>query len=882
MRLFSCLALMCAILSPAGAQEFPQAAYDPQIPTLKNVIGHTHGEDITSVPEIQEYFEALAETAPDRMKIEKYAESWQGRDLIYAVISSPENMAKLDDVKQTMGRLASGEVTDSGTLDQLANSIPAVVWLSYGVHGNEITPPDSAVFMAYHLLAAENDPLIDEILENTIVIIDPSQNPDGRDRFVHSFRSSVGLEPSADRYTVEHDEPWPGGRINHYMFDLNRDWFALTQPETRGKVAAVLDWNPIIYVDSHEMSGDSTYYFPPPAKPFNPDITSEQRARQIEVGRNLASWFDRYGVPYFTREVYDAFYPGYGDMWPTLNGAIAMTFEQASPRGLKFERSDGTVLTYADGVRNNVLTSLATLEIVSQNKNRYLKDYAAYKTKTINDGRQLNERFVVLDLSERRFEAETLGRRLVEQNIAVNRASAGSSVCGQSYPDGALVVDLAQPQGRLAGSLLRKSTPLAAEFVAEQENRRDRDLRHELYDVTAWSLPLMNGVQARYCNQVSTGQMSLLSKDDPIAASIGVQGAYAYVIPWTDGGQARLVIAALKEGLVAKTTDEAFVQNGRTFPMGSVVLPVAQNPETLYATLSSLANEIGAEFVPMANSWVEDGPNFGSRSFAAMKLPKVVMAWGDGTSSYSAGNTRYVLERQLGLPVATIRLSSLSYADLSNYDVIILPETGRGFDGELGSYSALQTFVREGGVLIGLGGAVGALASEDAGLLSTKLEYAAPDVDEDKDADLGEGRRAKGVIFESEDDYETHIHDHRASPEDIPGVLVKAVANPDHWLSAGYDEATALVTGSSIYRPLNKADGVNVFHFAGADELLESGYLWEENRKQLAYKPFVMAERQGGGVVIGFTQSPTTRAYLDGLNLLLANAVVLGPARMGQ
>ena len=880
-RLIAIAATACAVIASSHAQEYPQSEFSSDIPKLVDVVGHDHGEDISSIADIQTYLKALAEAAPDRMQLNKYAETWQGRDLVYAVISSPENMAKLPQIRDTMDRLASGQ-PNGIELDMLANNIPAVVWLSYGVHGNEITPPDSALYLAYFLLAAENNALVDQILENTVVIIDPSQNPDGRDRFVNAFRSSIGLEADADGFTAEHDEPWPRGRVNHYMFDLNRDWFALTQPETRGKVAAVIDWHPIIYVDSHEMSGDSTYYFPPPAKPFNPDITSGQRARQIEIGKNLASWFDRFGVSYFTREVYDAFYPGYGDMWPTLNGAIAMTFEQASPRGLKYARKDGTTLTYGDGVRNNVLTSLATLEIVAQNKLRYLKDYTNYRSEAITKGRSLKDRIVVLDLATRRYEAETLARRLLMQSIGVRRAPPGATVCGQTYPKGALMVDLLQPQGILAGSLLRKSTPLAPEFIEEQESRRDRDLYHELYDVTAWSLPLMDGVGVNYCASFKGPQLPPVNGDDPIPAMPGDVGDFGYVVPWTDGGQARLVIAALKEGLVAKTTDEPFTQNGRVYPSGSVVFPAKQNDADLHQRLTALAIEIGAEFVPMASSWVEDGPNFGSDSFAALKMPKVAIAWGEGTSSGSAGNTRFVLERQLGIPVAAIRVSTMAYADLSKYDVIILPETGRNFDKELGSYSALQTFVRKGGVLVSIGSAVATLSGEDAGLLSTKLEYAADEVAEDKNADKGDESRAKGVIFETEDEYETHIHDHRASPEDIPGVLVKAVANTDHWLSAGYTEATALVTGRSIYRPLNKGDGVNVFRFAGADDLLESGYLWEENRKQLAYKPFVMAERQGSGVVIGFTQSPTTRAYLDGLNLLLANAVVLGPARMGQ
>lgn len=867
--------LAASALFGAQAQDYPVTEYDQTVPKLLDVIGHEHGAMISSAAEITEFMRALAAHDPTRMRVESYGETWQGRELTFAVISSPENMARLDAIQADLATLGRGDTLSQDALD----ATPAVIWLSYGVHGDEITPPDSALFMAYHLIAAQNDALVDSVLANTIIIIDPSQNPDGRDRFVHSFASALGLEPQSDRYSVEHDQPWPRGRFNHYLFDLNRDWFAMTQPETQGKVEAVLRWNPVIYVDSHEMGGDSTYYFPPAARPFNPNITTDQRGRQVQLGRNMARWFDRFGEPYFTREVFDAFYPGYGDMWPTLNGAIAMTFEQASPRGLVFARRDGGVLTYAHGVRNNVLTSLATLETVAQNKNSFLSDYSAFRRSAIEESTRAADRYVVLDLSERRYEAEALARRLAAQGIAVQRAPANSQQCRSTYSDGAIVIDMAQPQGRLIKTLLSESTPLAEDFVAEQESRRDRGLNHELYDVTAWSLPLMDGVSATQCNRVDLGDAVTVAANDPISAITGGSGGFGYIVPWTDGGQARFVIAALEAGLSGKTTDTPFVKNGRTYPAGSVVFEAAKNDSDLSSELSRLARDIGAELVPIANSWVEDGPNFGSSSFAALKMPRIAIAWGNGTSPTSAGNTRFVLEQQLGLPVAPIRVSSLSRADLSLYDVLIIPDTYGGMVRQMGSADPLKEFVREGGVLVAIATGVSELANEEVGLMSTKLELAATD---GEPAGAGEGSRAPGINFASLAEYEEHIHDHRARPEDIPGVLVRTVADTDHWMASGYDGATALVTGREIYRPLNAADGTNVFRFEGADSLLASGYLWDENRLQLAYKPFVMAERQGDGVVIGFTQSPTTRAYLNGLNLLLANAVVLGPARMGR
>nr|WP_070958465.1 M14 family metallopeptidase [Hyphomonas sp. Mor2] len=861
----------------ATGQSYPSAEYGDAIPTLKDTIGHDHGEALTTSADINTYLRALADADPERVELRSYGETWQGRELTYAIISSPKNIQNLTSIQSDLSSLGAGRGLSG---DRLAET-PAVVWLSYGVHGDEVTPSDSAVFMAYHLLAAENNELVDTILDNTLVIIDPNQNPDGRERFIHGFTSALGLEPRGDRYAVEHDQPWPRGRFNHYVFDLNRDWFALTQPETQGKVKALLDWHPVVFVDSHEMSGDQTYFFPPSAEPFNPNVTDGQRAKQVLLGQNMARYFDRFGAPYFTREIFDAFYPGYGDMWPTLNGAVAMTFEQGSPRGLVFDRKDGSELTYNEGVRNNVLSSLATLETVARNKDTFLRDYGAYRRSAISDAERASDRYVVLDLASARYEAESLARRLSAQGISVQRTPAGRRHCGSTYGAGAFVIDRAQPQGRLINTLLSPSTSLPQDFVTEQESRRDRGLNHELYDVTAWSMPLMDGVQAQRCNRVDLTDATAVSADAAIPSLTSQGGAFGQIVPWTDGGQARLVAAALKAGYRGKTTDEAFTRGGREYPAGSVIFAAADNPDDMATQLRALAVQVGAELVPMEDSWVEDGPNFGSASFATMTAPRVAMAWDEGTHPTSAGNTRFVVERMLGLPVTPIRASTLARADLSLYDVLILPDTYGNLASEIGHAEPIQEFVREGGVLIAFASSVNMVASEPYGLLSTKLEYAAT-ADEETSADESDGARASGTVLTSDAEYEALINNDKAAPEDVPGVIVSALANTDHWLASGYTAANVLVTGGNIYRPLNESDGVNVFRFADADDLLLSGYLWEENRAQLAYKPFVMAEAKGDGLVIGFTQSPTTRAYLNGLNLLLANAVILAPARVAQ
>lgn len=410
-KIAALIGLVLLGIQPVQAQSFVETQVDPAIPTLTESVGHAPGTRITSPEEAIAYLKALERAAPNRMRMVEYARSWEGRPLYYVVLSAPENMARLDAIRSDLAAISNGQASNGDALP--------VTWLAYGVHGNEISSTDASLMMAYHLLAAQGDARVDQIMQDSIVIIDPMQNPDGRARFVHNFRGSLGLEPIADRQSAEHDEPWPSGRVNHYLFDLNRDWFTLSQPESRGKVAAIRQWNPVVTVDIHEMGGDESYFFSPAADPLNPNITEAQKRAYELIGRNNAAWFDRLGQPYFTREVYDLFYPGYGDTWNTLQGAVGSTYEQGSARGLVFERRDGTMLTYADGVRNHFVTSLSTAETVARNADRFLSDYAAYRASAIRG--EAGRGTYVIDLSQRRWNAEALGRRLAAQGIVVRR-----------------------------------------------------------------------------------------------------------------------------------------------------------------------------------------------------------------------------------------------------------------------------------------------------------------------------------------------------------------------------------------------------------------------------------------------------------------------------
>lgn len=880
--------------SPDSFQYWPNARYDAAIPTLEQTLGYSSGARITAHAGLRRYFDALAAAAPGRFQVIEYARSWEGRELFYGAVASPENFARLDEIRDGMSKLADARRTSSAEAKSLIARLPIVIWLGYGVHGNEISSPDAALLTAYHLLAARGDEVADRIRKSVVVLIDPIQNPDGRDRFIHHFEQSLGLEPDASPLAAEHVEPWPGGRTNHYLFDLNRDWFALTQPETRGRVAVLRDWRPAVFVDLHEMGSEATYYFAPEAVPYNPHLTADQRSALDLFGKNNSRWFDRFGFSYFTREVYDAFYPGYGASWPSYYGAVAMTYEQASARGLLMNRSDETTLHFRDGVRQHFVASISTAEVAARNREKLLGDLYEYSRTAIEEGASGEIRAYALPRRGDVSVVDKLAAVLHEQGIEIRQTEAASEACGVDLPPKSFVIPLAQPANRLIRNLLDPEVSMEEEFLKEQERRRKKNLPDEIYDVTAWSLPQMFNVEAIACKDDPNSNLATVSPPRVPEGRIheGPAGV-GYFVPWNTAA-GRFLSASLRRGLRVLSSDKQFRQENRSFPRGTLILKRADNPDGFDAVVATLARQSGADVYPAASGWVDEGVNLGSGYVSSLPAPRIALAWDRPARPNSAGWTRYLLEREFNYPVTPIRTRSLAGADLSKFDVLILPDAG-AYGEELNekAVAGLKDWVSRGGVLIGLRGAVEFFAAPKVKLLEISQEDAAapPEPKDDKEkkeepkpaggagpAADKDSSRVPGTILAAEADFLKAIQPKTELPDQAAGVLVKAKLDPDHWMTAGLGETVnALYEGRGIFTPIKLDKGVNAAYFAAPDDVLVSGYLWEENRKQLAYKPLVAVQQHDRGVVIGFTADPAYRAYLDGMNLLLLNAVFRGP-----
>ncbi|WP_179952082.1 M14 metallopeptidase family protein [Marinicella rhabdoformis] len=861
---------------------WPNVNYDPDIPTIEAVLSYAAGERITNHRDMLAYFDALEHAAPDRIKKFSYGKTWEGRELIYLVLGSEENLAKLTDFERDIQLLADPRQTNKSAAS-LMKSMPAAVWLGYGVHGNEISSTDAAMMTAYHLLASPDHPMTQQIMANTLVFIDPLQNPDGRERFTSRYYASVGLEHSTDRYSAEHNEPWPQGRSNHYLFDMNRDWLAMTQPETQGRIAIMNRFLPLVVIDLHEMGSDSSYYFAPPAEPINPLMTQAQLDNITTIGKNHAKHFDAMGYDYFTREVFDAFYPGYGDSWPTFYGASASTYEVASSRGEVIKRKDGSLYTYADSVQKHFVASVSTIEATAKNREKLLKDFYQFQISAVESGKKSKSRYHIIPKQSDRAGTFHLAKLLSAHGLEVMESITAFKACGQTIDSGSFVVDRAQPKGRLLEVLMRQQVDMDKAFIKKQEDRRSQNLRDEIYDLTAWSLPLMHNIDAVQCGSVNESVLMDFKSPEQLPALMDATKAkVAYLVPWQDMAAGRFLTEALRQGIQLKSSDLPFTMaSGASYPAGTLIIEVKNNSTALAGQVRHIADNTGAKVDAVDSSWVSEGPNFGSGNVVAMKAPKIAMAWDEPTSSLSAGNSRFVIERQIGYPVTAIRSEQLGYMNLSDYDVLILPS---GFYGNAfgeGEINHLTDWVSDGGVLVTFGAATAFAASEKVGWLSVKSEHAFKENDDKVAKETGDS--VAGSLIDTHEEWNERIQSEQSRPDSVAGVLVNVSVDQKHWLTAGIKpDVVAMVTGSRIYSPITLDKGKNVASFKSSDELLASGYLWEENRKQLAFKPFLIHQPKGRGMVIAFTQEPTMRAFLDGLQLLLTNTLFRSVAHSGK
>ena len=872
--------------NPGWLLPMPEVDADPKVPTLKQQIGHGWGEDISSHSEIERYLRALNEAAPDRTRLVRYGETIEKRGLYYLVITGPKNLARLDEIREANLRLADPRKTTPEQAKAIAESNPAIVWMAYGVHGDEISSGDAALLTAYHLLA-DRRATTREMLDKVVVILDPMQNPDGRDRFVNGHRAGRGVAADPEPLAAERSQGWATGRHNHYLFDMNRDWFLQTQVETQTRIAAYLQWQPHVTIDAHEMGSNSEYYFDPPADPILELITPKQREWFGRFGTRQGRRFDQYGFPYTSREVYDAFYPGYGSTWPVLHGSIGILWEQAGARGLVVDREDQRKLYYHDGVRHHYVSSISTVETAAAMGKELVKDFYDYRASAITLGRDGPVREYVLLLGSTPARATRLAQLLVKNGIEVRRVMRAGTVKARAgiddaakdwaVPVGSFHVTVAQPAGRLARSLLDPRFDMGEAFRKRQLDRKVRRLGDEIYDLTGWSLPLAFGVASLTVESPSKIASEPIGAPKAIGNVVGPAPAkVGYLIRAEDDAAMVALGELLRRGYRVHVFDQPTTLGGEKFAKGTLLVRTSENGDTVHDFLLLLALERGLSILATDTGLVDEGAGLGSFHVSWVKPPRVAMLV-DRPASQFAGHTWYLFDQVWHYPVTRVPGSALTDLDLSKYNVLILPD-GR-YPGPLGEpfVARLKDWARGGGTLILVKGAAAWATEKSVGLLASKpvkkVVKSEPESKPDPEKKAAEKGEKPTATTESKAEGEKP----EESPDPVPGAFLRATVYDDHFITFGSPaEVFPLINTDLILAPLKPTDGRNLVNFAARD-LLVSGFCWPQTLELLAGKPLVLYQSLGKGHVVAFADDPNYRAMTPTSQRFFLNAVFFGP-----
>lgn len=882
---------------------YARGPYRPSVPRPSQILGYEPGEFHTDFRGMEKVIFAIAQAASDRVRVIEYGQSYERRPLRLLLISSPENINRIEEIRSRIQKLADPrKLSSPDEAAAIIRTTPVIVWLNYANDGNESAAFEAAMQVAYHLAASE-EPRTRELLEQAIILINPAHNPESHERFVAWYNAfAVGAE---DRNAYEHNAPWGlSTNNNHYQIDLNRDALASTQIETQALMRAYLQWTPQVFVDHHGQT--TTFFFPPPAAPVNANLPRAYHEWMDIFGRGNAEAFDRHGWLYYVRDVFDLFYPGYWDSWPSLNGAIGMTYETdgGGSRGLRWLREDETVITLRDGIAKHFVASLATVETAVRNRERLLRYFYDFRRTALEEGARGPMRRIVLLPGNDPGRAAELVATLLRAGIEVQRAEEefssraaydylNKTTTARSFPRGSFFVNLAQPQMRLAKALLEPEAELDPEFVRRQQEIRQRNERrgknvpkerYEFYDVTAWSLPLAFGIQAYWTEDAPRVRSVALTLDDagrvvtaeerrPITSGqvIGGRATMAYLFSYETNAAARLAFALLNEGYKIAVTSRPLRAEGRDFPRGTLIVPVARNPESVHQRIAELARDYGVTVYAAASAYTDRGDTgIGSQAVLSLRKPRIVVIAGEGVSVTSFGAIWFLFERRFGIPFIPMTLSSLNRSELFKYDVILFPDGNpaayRAALGERG-LQRLKQWVTEGGVLIGIGGAAEFFTQKGVELTTSKVLGAEEEAPPSPAAGTGQPPSSS-----------TQEKPASVRPLPVPGAILKATVDRHHFLTFGYEEEHMPVLVNSARFFTRSRDGANVVTFEGKDLHL-SGFIWPGNTVELlSGTSYLIHEPTGRGHVILYAQDPNFRLFWHGLTRLFLNSLLFAPA----
>ena len=814
----------------------PAGTYDPDIPTPKEILGYHPGEWHASHDQLLYYMREVAK-ASDRMFLTEIARSHEGRPLIQLTISSPDNLSMVEEIKAEHVKLTD----PSGSADLNTDNMPIVMWLGYSVHGNEASSLNSTLLVAYYLAAAQGEE-IDNILQNSVILLDPCYNPDGSHRFstwVNMHRSHVINPDPNDR---EYREAWPGGRTNHYWFDLNRDWMPLVHPESRGRVARFHEWKPNILTDHHEMGTNSTFFFQPgiPSRkfPHTPD-------KNVELTHKMAKFHARYldeiGSLYYSEESFDDFYIGKGSTYPDVNGGVGILFEQASSRGHAQENDFG-ILAFPLGVRNQFTTSLSTIASGIAHRKEFL-DYQRefYQSASKLAGSDPVKAYVFGSekSSVKNFE---LLKVLTQHKIEVYELANSVNKNGKRFSSGsAYIVPMNQPQYRFAKGIFETRTSFKDSLF---------------YDVSTWTLPLAYNLPYTELGSRDFDAGLLGSKVEspqlPAGELVGPTGAYAYAIEPHGYYAFRAINRLLSQSVVVQMLNEAHSDDKRTYPRGTMIIPVGVQESKralIETTINQIIKEDAVDVFALSTGLATSGVDLGSRSNSTMKEPNVAVLVEGGVSSYEAGEVWHLFDQRLKKKITLLPVDRLS-GDLSRYNRIIIPNMWGSLKDS--QKENLREWISDGGIVIAWKNGGKWLSDNEV----TKVKYQKDEKEETRYLpyeDLNENRGAQvtgGAIFEAQIDL-SHPIAYGLESDRIP-----------------------LFRNHNLV--MQKSQNAYANPIVYTSNPLLSGYVSEENLEKFKNSPAVTVSNVARGKVITFTDNPNFRAFWWGTNKLFMNALFFG------
>ncbi len=819
-----------------------------QIPSPQSFLGYELGKHFTPHNKIVAYFEAVAKATPQTMKLEQYGITNEGRPLELAYISTAENIGNLEQIRTNNLRLAG---MASGTASTENQKI--IIWLSYNVHGNEPSSSEASMATLYELLTS-NTTNAKEWLKNTVVIIDPCINPDGRERYVNWYNSVVGSIPNPDPQSREHSEPWPGGRSNHYNFDLNRDWAWQTQLETQQRMKKYSQWMPQIHCDYHEQGYNGPYYFAPGAAPYHEVITPWERDFQTVIGRNHAKYFDANGWLYFTKEEFDLFYPSYGDTWPLYNGSIGMTYEQGGIRaGLAIINNDGDTLTLHDRIMHHFTTGISTVEIASQHAKELLDHFKQFFDDARTNGVGEYKSFVMRAKGNENKIAELTN--LLDKNNIAYQTAAGGTAKGYDYftgktdvftiEKGDLVISTMQTKGVLAKVLFEPKSKLEDSVT---------------YDITAWSLPYVYGLQAFAVKEkvaVAEYQKAVeLTTLNPNA----IANVYGFIKPWQSFEDAQFLAQLMKKGIKVRMSEKAFTAKGKVYQPGSLIIIKTSNQKiaNFGQTILALANENHIVLDTISTGFVDKGTDFGSVDVKGLWAPRVACLTGETVGSLSAGEVWHYFEKQINYPVTMINANDVGRVNWKQYDVLVVPN---GYYKNIFAKDGdIKTWVQQGGRLIVMEDAVSQLAGADWGLVEKKNDDKGTEKDSKKDEDIYADVKPYGNA------------ERESLTESNPGSIFKIALDNTHPLAFGYPNFYyTLKQDNTVYEFLKSGWNVGIIK----KDNQVAGFTGSKAIKKLKDGVLLGQFSVGRGSVVFFADDPLFRSFWANGKLLFANAVFM-------